>query len=109
MDKKVYTKRQVKIFAKDFVNYLKTQHGLKIKTAFLFGSHAKGTAHPDSDVDVAIISEKFNRVNPLFYLWSKRRDIDIERGIEPYGLSPGGFVDANPVASQIKKFGVLLK
>ena len=44
---------------------------------YLYGSYSKGTAHPDSDIDVAIVVPKisgnwFNVVPPL---WTKARNI----------------------------------
>ena len=33
--------------------------GLNVSKLILFGSHAEGTAHDDSDVDVAIVSDDF--------------------------------------------------
>lgn len=107
MDKKIYTKKQAKIFAKEFVDFLKEQSGLKIKTAFLFGSHAKGNAHKDSDIDVAIVTEKFNCDSPLYYLCSKRRKIDVERGIESHFFTKKDFANVNdPLAYEIHKTGI---
>lgn len=36
-------------------------------SAYLFGSYAKGTAHPDSDIDIAVFLPKLD--------WSKLKDI----------------------------------
>ncbi|PIT87089.1 MAG: nucleotidyltransferase [Candidatus Magasanikbacteria bacterium CG10_big_fil_rev_8_21_14_0_10_40_10] len=108
MDKKIYNSKQVKRYASDFVAYLKKQHGLEIDNAYIFGSYAKKNPRQWSDIDVCVISSKFIKTDPLVYLWGKRRDIDIERGIEPYGLSPAGFVNDNPVAYEVKKYGVRL-
>lgn len=44
------------------VRYLREQveeNGVRVNRMVLFGSHAKGTATPDSDIDVVIISEDF--------------------------------------------------
>jgi len=108
MDKKIHSSRQVKKYATDFVAYLKKQHGLKINSAYIFGSYAKKKPKQWSDIDVCIVSPKFKRTNPLTYLWQKRRDIDIERGIEPYGIAPDGFVEENPIAHEVKKYGVAI-
>ena len=106
MDKKIYTSRQVKKFATDFVNYLKQEHGLIINSAYIFGSYAKKKPKNWSDIDVCIVSPKFNRTDPLVYLWRRRRDIDTQRGIEPYGIAPDGFHKFNPIASEVKKYGI---
>ncbi len=36
-----------------------------IKGIYLFGSRADGSAGPDSDVDIAVITEFSNRLNPV--------------------------------------------
>jgi predicted nucleotidyltransferase len=33
--------------------------GLRLASAYLYGSHAEGTACPDSDIDIALISGDF--------------------------------------------------
>ena len=39
------------------------QRGIKVSKIILFGSHAKGMAKPDSDIDIAVISSHFGRDN----------------------------------------------
>ena len=46
--------------AKKFIAYLQNQ-GIKIDSAYLFGSFAKGTEHKWSDIDVAVISSDFSK------------------------------------------------
>lgn len=108
MAKKNIGTTQVKRFAKEYVYYLKHELGLAIEEAYLFGSYAKKNPRQWSDIDVCVISKKFNRVDPLEYLWTRRRDIDVDRGIEPVGIHPGDFVDENPLAYEVKKYGVRL-
>lgn len=109
MAQKKVNHKSVKQFAQEYVNYLEKEHHLPIKQAYLFGSYAKGKQRKWSDIDVCIISKKFKRIDPLVYLWTRRRDIDIDRGIEPYGIHPENFVDENPIAYEVKKHGVILK
>ncbi len=67
-----------------------------IEMLILFGSHAKGTARNDSDIDVAVVVNKvtgdFKEYVPL--LWKLRRQIDSR--IEPVLIEkdhdPGGFL-----------------
>lgn len=108
MSQKAINLRKAKRYARDFVIYLKKNYHLPITSAYLFGSFTRGKTRPDSDIDVCIISPKFKRTDPLIFLWTHRREIDIERGIEPYGVHPVDFVDENPIAYQVKKFGQLL-
>lgn len=97
---------QAKKYAREYLDYLRADFKLPIKSAYLFGSMVSGKTRPWSDIDVCIISPKFKKVDPLVYLWTKRRSIDIRRGIEPFGIHPDDFVDENPIAYQVKKFGL---
>lgn len=108
MAQKKLTSIQAKKYAREFVQYMERQHKLPVSAAYLFGSYAKGKTRAWSDVDVCIVSPKFKRVDPLTFLWLKRRDIDVERGIEPYGIAPQDFVNFNPIAWEIKKHGIKL-
>lgn len=45
---------------KKFVKALKKE-GISVQHVILYGSYAKGKARPDSDIDVAIISNNFGR------------------------------------------------
>lgn len=106
MVEKLYTQRQVKKYAREYVRHLQHTHNLPIVEAYVFGSYAKNTARNWSDIDVCIISKRFSKTDPLTYLWKRRREIDIDRGIEPVGITPDGFVDNNPVAHEVRKYGV---
>lgn len=48
---------------KRLTNYLRKLYGEKLARIVLFGSHARGEARPDSDIDVVLIVLK-DRVNP---------------------------------------------
>jgi predicted nucleotidyltransferase len=37
------------------------EHGIKAEKAILFGSQARGTARPDSDIDILILAKEFDR------------------------------------------------
>ena len=79
---------------------------MKFKELILFGSHAKGTAHEDSDVDVAIIVHElqgdFFSTRPL--LWKIRREVDDR--IEPIILDKQH--DDSGFLSEILKNGVII-
>ena len=47
----------------ELVRYIKSylaQRNLHLDRVILFGSHARGQARPDSDVDIAIVSDEFS-------------------------------------------------
>lgn len=45
---------------KKFVKALKKE-GIAIERVILYGSYAKGNPHPDSDIDVAVVSKNFGK------------------------------------------------
>lgn len=92
--------------ARKYLEYLKHQ-GLKIETAYLFGSYAKAETHAWSDLDVCVISSKFTRrFDAMSYLWRIRRREDIRAGIEPVGFHPKQFNEDSALASEILRHGI---
>jgi len=60
---------------------------MPIDAVYLFGSHAKGTANKDSDIDVALVvnhfeGDYFDVIPPI---WRLREDIDFR--IEPHVIA----------------------
>jgi predicted nucleotidyltransferase len=76
--------------------------------AIIFGSYAKGIAKPESDIDIALISDNFTgdrfedrrRIVPL------RRKIDSR--IEPMPFRPEDFNNGGSLAEEIKRTGVVV-
>ena len=101
------SKQLAKRFAKDFVEYLKKKDKLPVDEAYLFGSYSKGKQKDWSDIDVAIVSPSFKgKRDPYEYLWSRLRDTDVQRGIEPVGFHPKDFRNAiSPLVIEIQKYG----
>ena len=96
----------------DIVRKVKSYHSLvkqssfpmKIDKVYLFGSYAKGNPHKDSDIDVALVVDKwqgdyFSVIPPI---WRLRESVDDR--IEPHVIVPkedyAGFLD------EIKKTGI---
>jgi predicted nucleotidyltransferase len=83
-------------------------HGIRVKRAFLFGSHARREARAESDIDLAVVSEAFTgdrfadrrRIVPL------RRAIDSR--IEPFPFDPGTFSRGGILVDEIKRTGVII-
>ncbi len=88
--------------------YLRTleQHGVHVDNAILFGSHAKGTAREESDIDVALISEAFSgdRFDDRRRIVPYRRAIDSR--IEPMPFRPERFAEGGNLVDEIKKDGI---
>lgn len=103
------TINKAKNIAEDYVNFLRTD-GLPIEKAILFGSYAKGENNKESDVDICIVSPAFkDPLSTISALLKKRRDIDVDRGIEPIGFNPKDFIGkSSPLIDEINKYGVVL-
>lgn len=97
--------KAVKKKAKLYVDALRDE-GLPVRSAFLYGSYATGKFGKHSDIDICIVSPKFNpnRDSHRLFLWQKRRDIDLK--IEPVGFRPRDFKDTNPLAYEVRKRGI---
>jgi len=79
---------------------------MKFDAMILFGSHARGNAREDSDVDVAVVvdalSGDYFSIRPL--LWKVRREIDDR--IEPILLDKSH--DDSGFLSEIMRHGVII-
>ena len=67
--------------------YALRQAGMQVDRAILYGSHARGDAHPDSDVDILVIATEFDGpYDPtrVALLWEMRACTDSR--IEPIGI-----------------------
>lgn len=106
MAKTQYTTSEVKRFASDFVRYLRVEQKFPIRTAYLFGSYAKGTPRDWSDVDVAIVSPKLKKDGTFSYLGTLRRSKDRLHFISPIGYHPHDFRSDDPLVREIKKYGI---
>jgi uncharacterized protein len=73
------------------VRYLRERveaNGVRVNRMVLFGSHAKGTATEDSDIDVVIISEDFirkNRFKRTEMTWRAERET-IKKYMVPFDI-----------------------
>ena len=88
----------------EYVNYLRETFS-DIRAAYIFGSYAKGSAGPDSDIDIAVV---FDEVEDSFELQVQlmkiRRRYDSR--IEPHVFRAGDFNGANPLVGEIVSTGV---
>ena len=81
---------------------------IHIFEAIIFGSHAKGIAKPESDIDVALISDSFSgdRFEDRRKIVPLRRKIDSR--IEPIPFRPEDFNNGGTLAEEIKKTGIII-
>ena len=90
------------------INYVAdVKNAMPIDRAFLFGSHANGTATEQSDIDVCFFSYSFENLLPidimtrLFRLTRKYKGIDIE----PRGFPMSELENDNPFVKEILRTG----
>ena len=79
---------------------------LEITAAYLYGSYALGTAHTDSDIDVAVISPDLtgDRVQDWIRLTTVASRIDPH--FEVIGFRPEQFRDEHPLAWEVRTRGI---
>lgn len=95
----------IKILLNKYIEAL-NKNGIKIKSAFLFGSYVKGSYSDLSDIDVAIISDAFEGIR--FYDRKKIRKItlSISSNLEVIPFTPDDFSMENPLAKEIMDSGI---
>jgi uncharacterized protein len=80
----------------------------RVDGAYLFGSHAKGTSHQWSDIDLAIISPDFSEDLYEERLVLMRLAAAIDDRIEPKPFRPEMFTPIEPLVDEIQKHGLKL-
>jgi len=94
----------VKAYGQDIMN-----RGIKWDQLIIFGSHAKGTAHKWSDIDVCVVSSEFsdNRFDNQRLLMHNRSQDFLD--IEPHPFQPTELSATwDPLASEIRKHGITI-
>ncbi len=79
--------------------------GYRIQAAFLFGSAARGTAGPDSDIDVALMLDGMaSSFDTQVDLMKLRRSVDLR--IEPHPFDSTDEDDPSGLLAEIKRNGI---
>ncbi len=97
---------EAKKITKKYIKKLKKED-FPFSAVYLFGSYAKNKAHKDSDIDIAVFSDKFKKITDknISILWKLRRDVDLR--IEPHGFYSKDIDCAwDPMVHEIKKTGI---
>ena len=88
-----------------------SKEGIKIDKIILYGSHAKGKASPDSDIDVAVVSRDFgkDRTEEGMLLFRIAGEIDVR--IEPVPISLESYKNDTwiPLIYEIRTKGIVLE
>ncbi|MBN1287647.1 MAG: nucleotidyltransferase domain-containing protein [Anaerolineae bacterium] len=90
-----------------FVEMLQ-KSGLELKAAYLYGSYVSGAARPDSDIDVALISDAFTGDRLADHRRIAGALFESDARIEVVRFRPETFCDEHPLAWEIKRTGVSL-
>ena len=82
---------------------------MSFEKVILFGSYAKGNAHPYSDIDIAIVSKFFGKDD--FKEMSKLNALTygVDTRIEVHPISSTNFSNSvSPFILEVKKYGILV-
>lgn len=94
--------------AKKFVNRV-SGSGIPVTKAFLFGSHARGTAKDYSDIDICVVSPKFGKNSFKEMSLLLKLSVGLDSRIEPFPFNEKGLNDRySTLASEIRKYGILI-
>lgn len=87
-----------------FVELVKKQ--INVRSAYLYGSYAKGSYTDDSDIDVAVVGDEFSgdKIEDTFMLMKIRRKVD--NRIEPHPFRSEDFDISNPFVNEIVSTGI---
>ncbi len=83
---------------------------ISISGVYIFGSHAKGTAQPDSDIDVAILSPSFGKDSHEEGKWLQRKLWEVSySNLDVIGYSPSEFRKGkSPLLAEIRRTAVAI-
>lgn len=98
--------KEAKKIVKRYARKLK-ENDFKLRSVYLFGSHAYGNPNKWSDIDVAVVfnHKKDSLDKDRLSLWNLRMGIDMR--IEPHGFLASDFYSGiDPMSYEIKKMGI---
>ena len=99
--------REVIELLKKYVILLNAE-GISVNRAFLFGSYSTDTSSESSDIDVMIVSDKYDETDDVAVgkIWKLTRKINTK--IEPFliGLKKFREDNSSPLVSMIKTSGI---
>lgn len=100
-------KRTVINLIKRYAQVLRN-HGFPVSAVYLFGSHARGQADKDSDIDIMVVSPIFdvNRLDRAAELWKLTAEVDLR--IEPIPAGEKAFQNdhVTPIYEIVRQEGI---
>jgi len=82
------------------------ENKVPIRQAVLFGSHATGSSHDWSDIDVALVSDVFEGVRFRDRNKIRKITIGISSNISPLPYRPEDFTPEDPFVREILENGI---
>lgn len=104
----VKKKQEIENIIERYIQKLK-QLGVEVSQVILYGSYAKGKPKEYSDIDIAVVSPSFQKLD-IFerQLLLSRAHHKFGEPIEPIGLTPKQLRDKKSFAGEILKTGVVV-
>ena len=99
--------RSVLSIAKRYLDVIRSS-GIHVRRAILFGSHARGQASPDSDIDLIVIAPEFDKPRHedlVDLLWESRGEADWRIEPFPCGEREWELDEANPILELARREG----
>jgi len=86
------------------------QSGVPVSNATVFGSHSKGVATKDSDIDVCVVSPTFGRDYFEEMVRLRKIALKVDSRLEPLPFNPSDLADPySTLASEVRKYGISLE
>jgi predicted nucleotidyltransferase len=91
---------------KKYLDVLRTE-GISVRKAFLYGSYSVGSASDESDIDVMIISDQFEKNNDKIAGKVWRLTSEVDSKIEPFLVGTDSFQEnSSPIIQKVKATGI---
>jgi len=95
----------IRAIVNEFIKQL-NNHELTITQAFVFGSYARGSQSEWSDIDVALISDKFEGIRFNDHCKVTPFILKVDTRLEAHPFRPEDFTLDNPFVEEIVETGV---
>jgi predicted nucleotidyltransferase len=82
------------------------KNNIHVRSAYLFGSYAKGEQHEWSDLDVALISDDFRGIRFFDRQKIARITIDVDYRISPFPYKTKDFTEDDLFVKEILETGI---
>jgi predicted nucleotidyltransferase len=106
MDKKTTITPEISNLLSQYIARLR-KAGIAFDQVILFGSHARGTAKPESDIDLCVVSPAFGRDYHKSMVQLRMLLSDIDRAVDVVPYTREDLLDKyDPLAFEIRRFGI---